>query len=113
MSKDRGELWARGYVLTFLAQASWLRGERPRAEALAREAAVCKHAIDDRNGLTIALGTLAWMAAECGQHERAATLLGSAQRVRDESSLTLLDLFRPQHERSVSLIIRGDRPESV
>ena len=107
MSKNRGELWARGYVLTFLAQASWLRGERPRAEALAREAAVCKHAIDDRNGLTIALGTLGWMAAECGQHERAATLLGSAQRVRDESSLTLLDLFRPQHERSVSLIVRG------
>jgi len=27
--------------------------------------------------------------------------------VRDESSLTLLDLFRPQHERSVSLIVRG------
>jgi len=68
MSKNRGELRARGYVLTFLAQASWLRGERPRAEALAREAAVCKHAIDDRNGLTIALGTLGWMAAGCGQH---------------------------------------------
>ena len=69
--------------------------------------AVCKHAIDDRNGLTIALGTLGWMAAEYGRNERAATLLGSAQRVRDESSLTLLDQFRPQHERSVSIIIRG------
>jgi non-specific serine/threonine protein kinase len=107
MSKNRGELWVRGFVLAFLARANWLRGERPCAEALAREAAVCKHAIDDRNGLTIALGTLAWMAAECGRHERAATLLGSCQRVRDESSLTLLALFREQHERSVSLITRG------
>ena len=27
MSKNRGELWVRGFVLTFLAQANWLRGE--------------------------------------------------------------------------------------
>ena len=53
------------------------------------------------------LETLAWMAAECGHPERAATLLGSAQRVRDESSLILLELFRSQHERSVSIITRG------
>lgn len=93
-------------MLAFLTQANWLRGERPRAEALAREAAACKHALDDRNGLTITLGTLAWMAAQCGQHERAAILLGCSQRVRDESSLTLLEPFRQQHERSVSIILR-------
>jgi non-specific serine/threonine protein kinase len=113
MSEDRGELWVRGFLLSFLAQAHWLSGEHRRAEALAREAAVCKHAIDDRNGLTVALGTLAWMAAECGQHERAATLLGSVQRVRDESSLTLIELFRRQHERSVSLITRAIGPRAL
>ena len=107
MSQDRGELWVRGFVLNFLAQAYWLRGARPRAEALAREAAVCKHAVDDRNGVTIALGTLAWMAAECVQPERAATLLGSAQRVRDESSVALIELFRPQYERTVAIIVRA------
>jgi len=107
MSQDRGELWVRGYLLNFLAQAHWLCGDRPWAEALAREAAVCKHAIDDRSGVNIALGTLAWMAAECGQNERAATLLGAAQRVRDESSVTLIELFRSQHERSVSIIVRA------
>ena len=107
ISKGRGELWMRGYLLNFLAQVTWVRGERPRAEALAREAALSKHAIDDRNGVTFALGTLAWMAAESGQHERAAILLGSVQRVRDESSLTLIEVFRPQHDRSVSLIVKG------
>jgi DNA-binding CsgD family transcriptional regulator len=107
MSKDRGELWVRGFVLNFLAQAVWLRGDRPRAEALAREAAACKYAVDDRIGLTIALETLAWMAAELSQYERAACLLGSAERVRDESSLTLLELYRPQHERSVSVAVQG------
>jgi non-specific serine/threonine protein kinase len=47
------------------------------------------------------------MAAECGAHERAGLLLGCAQRVRDSSSLTLIELYRQQHERSVSIIIRG------
>ena len=107
ISQHRGELFMRGYLLTFLAQASWLRGERPRAEALARDAMACKYVIDDRLGLNVVLGTLAWMAAECGRHERAATLLGSAQRVRDESSVALIELFRPQYERTVAIIIRA------
>ena len=107
MSENRGELWMRGYLLNYLAQANWLRGDRRRGEGLAREAAACKHAVDDRIGLTMVLETLAQMAAELGQHERAACLLGSAERVRDESSLTLIELFRSQHERTVSIIVRG------
>jgi len=47
------------------------------------------------------------MAAELGRHERAACLLGSAERVRDEISVTPAVLFRAQHDRSVSLTIRG------
>ena len=53
------------------------------------------------------LETLASMAAERGRPERAAILLGAAQRLRDSSSLTLIELYRVQHERSVSLIIQG------
>ena len=103
----RGESWHRGYQLDFLARAYWLRGDREKAEALAREAAMCKHAVDDRNGLTMVLETLASMAAERGRPEHAAIVLGAAQRVRDSSSLTLIELYSQQHERSVSLIIRG------
>ena len=106
LSQDRGELWMRGYLLTFLAQATWQQGDRRRAETLARQAATCKHMIDDRNGLTGVLETLAWMAAECGRHERAATLLGCAERVQGQSAMTLMDVYRPQHEQSVSLIVR-------
>jgi non-specific serine/threonine protein kinase len=107
LSEERGESWCRGYQLDFLARANWLRGERGKAEALAREAAACKHAVDDRNGLTMVLETLAWIAAERGGHERAAMLLGCAQHVRDLSSLTLIELYRSQHERSVSLVTKG------
>ena len=53
------------------------------------------------------LETLASMAAEGGRPERAAMILGAAQRVRDSNSLTLIELYRQQHERSVSLITRG------
>ena len=80
MSKSLGEIWARGFALNYLGQATWLAGDRPSGEALAREAAVCKHALDDRNGLAIVLETLAWMAAELSQHERPACLLGAAER---------------------------------
>ena len=105
--EERGESWRRGYQLNFLAQAYWLRGDREKAEALAREAAGCKHAVDDRIGLTMALETLAVMAADRGRHERAAVLLGAAQRVRDSSSISLIELFREQHERSAALIGQG------
>jgi DNA-binding CsgD family transcriptional regulator len=107
LSKSLGELWVRGFALNYLGQATWLRGDRPRGEALAREAAACKHALDDRNGLAIVLETLAWMAAEFGQHERAAHLLGAAERVRRETSQTLIELFRAQHERSESIAVQG------
>jgi non-specific serine/threonine protein kinase len=107
MSTRLGELWARGFALNYLGQATWLRGDRTRGEALAREAAACKHALDDRNGLAIVLETLAWMAAELGQHDRAAQLLGAAERVRHETSQTLIELFRTQHERSQSTAVQG------
>ncbi|HEX6513648.1 MAG TPA: LuxR C-terminal-related transcriptional regulator, partial [Chloroflexota bacterium] len=107
MSVRLGELWVRGFALNYLGQASWLRGDQQRGEALAREAATCKHALDDRNGLAIVLETLAWMAAELGRHERAARLLGAAERVRDETSQTLIELFRTQHEKSRSIAVQG------
>jgi DNA-binding CsgD family transcriptional regulator len=105
--EGRGESWRRGYQLDFLARAYWLRGDRDQAEALAGEAMVCKHAVDDRNGLAMVFETLASMTADRGRDERAAILLGLAQRVRDSSSLPLIELYRQQHERTVLLIVRG------
>jgi DNA-binding CsgD family transcriptional regulator len=107
LSEECGESWCRGYQLDFLARARWLRGDRDQAETLARGAVMHKHAIDDRNGLAMVLETRAWMAAEQGGHEHAAILLGSAQRVRDSSSLTLIELYRQQHERSASVASGG------
>ncbi len=107
LSRERGELWLRGYLFNFISQASWLRGDKQLAEAQAKEGAACKHSLDDRQGLATLLETLAWMAAERGAHGRAATIIGSAERVRNSSTVTLSDLFRPQHDRSVALALQG------
>jgi non-specific serine/threonine protein kinase len=106
-SKACGELWFRALFLNVMAQAIWLRGERQRAQALAGEGASCKHALDDRAGLGILLETLAWMAAQEAAHERAAILLGFAQRVRETITLTLAEPFRPQHAQSVTATTEG------
>jgi len=80
LSVARGESWCRGYQLDFLARAYWLRGDQEKAEVLAREAAVHKYAVDDRNGLTMVLETLASMAAEGGRPERAAMILETVRK---------------------------------
>ena len=107
LSKDRGELWMRGYLLNFLTQANWLRGDKRRAEILAREAVACKSAVDNSQGLALALETLAWMAAELGQHQRAARLLGIGERARQESFAAVMDVYRPQHDQAVSTARHG------
>ena len=100
ISVESGELWVRGYVLNFLSQARWQRGEAKLAEALAQEAVAHKHALDDRVGLALHVDSLAWMAAERGAAERTATLLGYAQYLRESIAASRFELHRSQHEHS-------------
>ena len=107
MSRDWGELWARGYVLMATSQARWSQGDRAVGEAQAREGAASKHALDDRAGLHGLLQTLAWMAAERGAHQRAATLLGCAEGLRRSSALSFPEGYRAQHEHSNAVALKG------
>jgi len=102
ISVSTGELWIRGYLLNFLSQASWQRGEAQRAEVLAQEGVACKHALDDRVGLAILIDTLAWLAAERGAAERGATLLGYAEHLRESVSAPRFEAFSAQRERAES-----------
>jgi predicted ATPase/DNA-binding CsgD family transcriptional regulator len=106
-SQECGELWARGYLLMATSQAHWLQGEKEFAEAQALDGAACKHALDDRPGLQALLESLAVMAAERGAHQRAATLLGCAERVRQSNTLQFQEGFRQQHERAMELVLVG------
>jgi predicted ATPase/DNA-binding CsgD family transcriptional regulator len=107
-SRDRGEMWARGYLLNALCQARWRQGDTELAEAMAREAAACKHALQDQFGLQAVLVTLAWMTAGRGAHERAAMLLGCAEQARQASGIPFQELYqRQQHDESVALATRA------
>ena len=107
MSRDWGELWARGYLLMATSQAHWGQGETALGESQAREGAASKHALDDRTGLQGLLQTLAWMAAERGAHQRAATLLGCAERLRQSSAFSFQEGFRAQQEHSRAVALKG------
>jgi predicted ATPase/DNA-binding CsgD family transcriptional regulator len=107
-SRERGELWARGYLLNALCQARWRQGDTELAEAMAREGAACKHAVQDQFGLQAVLETLAWMTAGRGNHERAAMLLGCTEQVRQASGIPFQELYqRQQHDESVALATRA------
>jgi non-specific serine/threonine protein kinase len=47
------------------------------------------------------------MAAERGAHQRGATLLGCAERVRRSSAIEFLEGYRQQHQRSMALVLGG------
>ncbi|MEO3806587.1 LuxR C-terminal-related transcriptional regulator [Nonomuraea sp. B1E8] len=71
-----GDRWVRAYAMTVLGVPLWLQGDAERATALERESLRFQHSIDDVLGSRFNIAVLAWIAADQGQHRRAATLLG-------------------------------------
>ena len=103
LSDGWGEMWLRGYLLNDLAQAASRRGDLARAEALAREEVRCHVALDDRQGLSLVAEMLASMAAERAAYQRAATLFGCAQCLRERVGSTFPESYRSEHEAAASL----------
>ncbi|MFF5311482.1 LuxR C-terminal-related transcriptional regulator [Streptomyces massasporeus] len=81
LCERHGEQWVRSYVLRILALAHSVRRDWPRAERHGREALRLKLAVHDVIGIALTLDLLASIAAERGDHEHAAVLLGGADRV--------------------------------
>ena len=96
--RDAGELFLRGVLLNSLAEARRGRGELTEAEALAREGLTCKHTVEDRRGVATLIETLAWIASDRRDAERAATLLGCAQGLRDAMAIPILAPFVERHQ---------------
>ncbi len=76
-----GEEWVRSYALRVLALAHTVREDWRRAEPPAREALRTGFALHDVLGIAPALDLLARVATAHHAHERAAVLLGGADRV--------------------------------
>lgn len=100
LSREAGESWIRGQALVVLMQAWWRLGKLDRADAAAREAAHCLHAIDDRRSLVALFESMASMATERGTGERVATLLGCSNLLLDSMASSLLEFQRPRRQAS-------------
>ncbi|MFJ6655293.1 LuxR C-terminal-related transcriptional regulator [Streptomyces sp. NPDC091377] len=81
LCERHGDEWVLSYVLRMLALAHTLKDDLPRAERHAREALDLKRAVHDVVGIGLTLDLLARIAALRGAYERAAVLLGGADRV--------------------------------
>ncbi|MEU4616915.1 ATP-binding protein [Streptomyces umbrinus] len=81
LCEEHGEEWVRSYVLRVLALAYAERKEWDRAEPHACDALRRKLAVHDVIGIGLTLDLLVVITAARGAHERAAVLLGGADRV--------------------------------
>lgn len=77
---EHGENWVLSYALRILALAHTVKGDWWEAERHALEALRLKLAVHDVLGIGLTLDLLARIAAERGDHDRAAVLLGGADR---------------------------------
>jgi DNA-binding CsgD family transcriptional regulator len=81
--EEYGEEWVRSYVLRALAHTHTVRADWCRAEPPAHEALRIAHALHDVLGIVPTLDLLALIATTRHHtHERAAVLLGAADRLR-------------------------------
>ncbi|MFJ3303218.1 ATP-binding protein [Streptomyces sp. NPDC086549] len=81
LCERHGEEWVRSYVLRILALAHAGRKDWRRAEPYACQALRLKLDVHDVIGIGLTLDLLAVIADGCGAAERAAVLLGGADRV--------------------------------
>ncbi|MGY4099349.1 protein kinase domain-containing protein [Nocardia sp. R16R-3T] len=81
ITEERGESYFRSYLLWVLAIVVWRRGEYARATRLLQQALQVSRSIADRLNAILSLQTLAWIAADQQDVERATVLTGAASQL--------------------------------
>ncbi|MGK5627351.1 ATP-binding protein [Streptomyces sp. URMC 123] len=82
---ESGELWYHARAQDVHALALWKLGRPEEAQRLALRALETRARLRDPLGTGLALELLGWIASRQGRHDRAAFLLGAADRVWRES----------------------------
>ena len=104
MSEEHGEAWHKAEALAHLSVILWQRGETGRATGLAVEGLRIEVSFENAVGKAQFLEILAWVTATDGEHQRAARLLGAADRIWhaiDASLFPYLLDYRAETERTV------------
>ncbi|MFI6295789.1 ATP-binding protein [Nonomuraea sp. NPDC050790] len=89
LGQDTGERWLRGYLYYITSAALFGKGDYAGCEAAGRTAIGIKTELGDMIGTAYCLETHAWLAAARGRAQRAAWLLGAADRLWRVTGLRL------------------------
>ncbi len=81
LCEQYGEHWGRSYALYALALAEWSASKTSEAAAHVRQALQLKRSLHDLMGIGLTVELAAWIAAADGSCDRAAVLLGAAERL--------------------------------
>ena len=81
IGERHGEQSTWAHALSLLALAEWRRGELAQASTHAKDSLRIMRVFDDTFGMVLLVERLAWIAGTASEGERAAVLLGVAQRL--------------------------------
>jgi non-specific serine/threonine protein kinase len=114
LAAANGEVWWRSFVLWALSVLRWLAGDGPGAAEAAKESLEVGRMVEDEQfSVGLALETLGWVSGTEGRDQRAAMLLGAAERVWQamHASLAAFRGMQDFHEQSMTTVrLRlGDR----
>jgi predicted ATPase/DNA-binding CsgD family transcriptional regulator len=114
LAAAHGEVWWRSFVLWALSVLRWLAGDGAGAAEAAKESLeVGKMVEDEQFSVGLALESLGWVAGTERRDQRAALLLGAAERVWQtmHASLAAFRSLRGFHEESMATVRQrlGDR----
>ena len=82
ITREHGESVYRAYSLWVLGLVSWRQGRSRAGSELLEEGVRIAHRVDDPVSGALCVEALSWIAAEEGQEERAAVLMGAARALR-------------------------------
>jgi len=107
LAAAHGEVWWRSFALWALSVLRWLAGDGPGAAKAAKESLEAgKRVKDEQFSLGLALETLSWVSATERRDQRAAQLLGAAERLwqATQTSLAAFTGLRDYHDESMAAI---------
>ena len=81
ITETRGESGFRSYLLWVLAIVMWRNGNHPRATRLLGQALTASRRVNDRLNAALCLQTLAWIANDNNDAQRAVVLTAAAEKV--------------------------------
>jgi DNA-binding CsgD family transcriptional regulator len=111
--RDRGDLETLGYVLSTYAFSLLSNAQPDKAKPLFEEALGIERRLENRDMIVYMLDGLASHAAMVGQPQRAARLLGAAEKLQAETGIRLMQHMEPLIEQARETISTSLGPTAL